>query len=114
MHELALIRSMLDIVEDYAITHGFHKVNALNLSFGRHSSIDLKALSFAFEMQSKQTIAEGARLEFEILPAVVFCFDCQEEIRTEAFGGCCPRCEGSQILLTGGMEELKLIEMDVD
>ncbi len=42
MHELSLIRSMLDIVEDYAITKGFHKANTLNLSFGRLSSIDLR------------------------------------------------------------------------
>lgn len=114
MHELSLIRSLLDIIDNYSIEHGFHKVNVLNLSFGRLSSIDPQALTFAFEIQSKATIAEGARLEFEILPAGVFCFDCEEEIRTETYRGCCPLCEGSQIILTGGMEELKLKEIDVD
>ncbi len=114
MHELSLVRSLLDIVDRYGEDQGFRKVNSLRLSFGILSSIDSLALSFAFDTLSKQTVAEGARLDLEIIPALVYCFDCEKEIGTESYQGVCPACKGSRIILTGGTEELKLIEMDVD
>ena len=59
MHELSLIRSLLDIVEDYAAKHRFHRVHSLKLSFGRLSCLDAQALKFAFDVQSAGTKAEG-------------------------------------------------------
>jgi len=52
MHELSLIRSLLDIVEDYAAKHRFHRVHSLKLSFGQLSCLDAQALEFAFGIQS--------------------------------------------------------------
>ena len=116
MHELSLAESIIEIVRDYAAEHRFSRVNSLTLSFGRLSCIEPKALEFAFEIQSKETPAEGACLEFRILPAVVHCFSCSQdtELQDSFFYAECPRCSGKDVLLTGGTEELKLIELEVD
>ncbi len=114
MHELSLIQSLLDIVDEYAARHRFEKVNCLQLSFGCMSCIDPKSLEFAFDVQSKGTKAEGARLEFDIRPAVIYCFSCEQEHEQQHYSGDCPQCGGRQVTLTGGTEELKLVEMDVD
>jgi len=116
MHELSLAESILEIVSDYAAEHGFSKVNSLTLSFGRLSCVEPKALEFAFEIQSKETLAEGARLELQILPAVVHCFSCGQdsEIQDSFFYAECPRCQEKDVLLTGGTEELRLLELEVD
>jgi hydrogenase nickel incorporation protein HypA/HybF len=114
MHELSLINGLLDIVETYEKSHGFEQVNALKLSFGRLSCIDPGALRFAFEIQSKGTKAEGAVLEFDIRPVVLYCFSCEQEMNVERYPVPCPECQGVNVIMTGGTESLQLLEMDVD
>ncbi|MDR0476428.1 MAG: hydrogenase maturation nickel metallochaperone HypA [Desulfobulbaceae bacterium] len=115
MHELSLIQSLLTIVEQYAGREKFSRVRSLKLSFGRLSCLDRKSLEFAFSVQSAATIVEGAALDFEILPARIYCFSCEEDIVLPgALAEYCPRCQGQDIVLSGGTEELKLLEMDVD
>ena len=114
MHELSLTQSLLDIVEDYARREGFTRVRALKLSFGRLSCIDPDALTFSFSVQARGTKAEGAQLEFDILPAILYCLKCEREFSSGAFQPACPCCGGGDVLLTGGTEEIKLLEMDVD
>ena len=115
MHELSLIQSLLAIVEQYAGQGDFSHVRSLKLSFGRLSCLDQKSLEFAFSVQSVGTIAEHANLDFQILPARIYCFSCGEDsILPGALEEYCPRCQGQDIVLSGGTEELKLLEMDVD
>jgi hydrogenase nickel incorporation protein HypA/HybF len=114
MHELSLTRSLLEIVEDYAQREGFTKVRSLKLSFGRLSCIDPEAFRFAFSVQARGTKAEGAELEFDIRPAVLYCFRCEREFSSDAFRPACVHCGGEEVLLTRGTEEMKLLEMDVD
>ncbi len=114
MHELSLTQSIMDIIEDYAQRHRFEKVNSLKLSFGRLASIEPKALSFAFNVLSKETKAEGAKMEFDILPVVIYCMSCEKEVEVGGYTAICPHCDGEEVMLTGGTEELKLVELDVD
>lgn len=114
MHELSLTLSMLDIIEEQAKKHGFKRVNALKLSLGRLSCVEPKAIEFAFSVQSKGTAAEGAHLEFEIHPIVIYCFSCQKEINLNTYEALCPECGGLEVTLISGTEELKLLELDVD
>ena len=114
MHELSLTRSLLDIVDEYAERHGFRVVHSLKLSFGRLSCIDAEALKFSFEVLSQGTAAQGALLEMEILPVIVYCFSCEKEFELKSYPSACPQCQGGDILLSAGTQELKLMEMDVD
>ncbi|MDQ5986757.1 MAG: Hydrogenase maturation factor HybF [Syntrophus sp. SKADARSKE-3] len=114
MHELSLINGLLEIVETYGQTQGFERVNSLKLAFGRLSCIDPGALRFAFEVQSKGTKAEGASLEFDIRPVVLYCLDCAREMIVERYPIPCSECRGENVLMTSGTETLQLIEMDVD
>ena len=114
MHELSLINGLLEIVKNYEQTHGFGRVNCLKLSFGRLSCIDPGALRFAFEIQAKGTAAEGAALEFDIRPIVVYCFHCEREAVADRYPQPCPTCRGENVIMTSGTESLQLIEMDVD
>jgi hydrogenase nickel incorporation protein HypA/HybF len=114
MHELSLINGLLEIVETYERTHGFEHVNTLKLSFGRLSCIDPGALRFAFEVQSKGTKAEGASLEFDIRPVVLYCFHCEREMNVEQYPAPCPECQGGDVIMKSGTESLQLLEMDVD
>ena len=114
MHELYLAESILNIVQEYAAEQHFSKVNSISLSFGRLSCIESKSLQFAFEVQAKNTSAENASLDFQILPAVIHCFSCEKDLEVETYSAVCPKCGGEEVILTGGTEELRILEMDVD
>jgi len=114
MHELYLAESILNIVQEYAAQQHFSKVNSILLSFGRLSCVESKSLQFAFEVQAENTLAENASLDFQILPAVLHCFSCEKDLEVETYSGICPTCSGEEVILTGGTEELQILEMDVD
>jgi hydrogenase nickel incorporation protein HypA/HybF len=114
MHELYLAESILNIVQEYAARQHFNKVNSILLSFGRLSCVESKSLQFAFEVQAKNTPAENSSLDFNILPAVIHCFSCKKDLEVETYSACCPNCGTEEVILTGGTEELKILEMDVD
>jgi hydrogenase nickel incorporation protein HypA/HybF len=114
MHELYLAQSILNIVDEYASRQHFNKVNSIALSFGRLSCIESGSLQFAFEVQAKDTLAENASLTFDILPAVIHCFSCAKDLEVKMYSAVCPSCGGEEVILTGGTEELRILEMDVD
>ena len=114
MHELSLTLSILEIIDQYAESHQFAKVNAITLSLGRLSCVMPKAIEFAFNVQARGSRAEGARLIFEVLPAVVHCYHCGEDSEVDVFEAICPRCQAVEVQLTRGTEELRLMEFDVD
>ncbi len=114
MHELSLTLSILEIVEAKAAEHGFRRVNSLKFSLGHLSCVEPKALEFAFAIQAKGTMAEGATLEFERCPVVIYCFSCKRELTLKSFDSRCPECSKEEVVLVGGTEELKLLELDVD
>ncbi len=114
MHETSLVLAILDIVEEYAAKEKFQKVNSIRLSFGRLTCIEPKSLEFAFDVQSAGTRAEGAKLNFEILPVAVHCLACEADSEMAAYSGTCPKCGADQMMIVGGREDLKIIDMEVD
>jgi len=115
MHELSLIQAVFDIIDDYARQHRFDRVISVKLSCGRLSGVEPSCLRFAFEVQAHGTRAEGAALELAVLPAAVYCFSCARHSTLDhAAAASCPLCRGTEVVLTGGTEELKFIEMEVE
>ncbi len=114
MHEISLTRSLLDIVEAKVAEEGFRRVRSLKLSLGRLSCAQPAALEFAFAVQSRGTVAEGAALSFEMQPIRVYCFSCERESLQESFESRCPGCGAAEVVLVGGAEELRLLELDVE
>ena len=114
MHEMSLTVSMMDIIFEYARNNHFTKVNAVKLSFGRLSGIEPKALGFAFEVLSKDTLAQGAKLEYDREPIVITCLDCTMDSAVEEFPSLCPLCKAQDVVLKAGTQELRIVEMDVD
>ncbi len=114
MHEMSLTASIMDIIFEYARVHSFTKVNCVKLSFGALSGIEPSALEFAFEVLSRETPAEGARLEYDIRPIIVTCLDCGNDSEVEEFPAPCPCCKTDDVVLKEGTQELRIVEMDVD
>ncbi len=114
MHEMSLVQSILDIIKEYAAEKNFNKVLSITLSFGKASTIVPASLTFAFEVLSEDTIAQGAELKFDIKPVVIYCMTCSRDFTVNSYEAVCPLCNSHEVMLSGGIEELRLEEMDVE
>jgi len=113
MHELALAQRILEIVEDAARRHGGTRVRTVRLAIGQLSHAEPQALRFAFDVVTRGSLAEGARLDIEGDEGVAWCMQCRETVTLARLGEPCPRCAGYQLQVTGGAEmQVKDIEID--
>ena len=104
MHELALTRSLIDLVETEAKKQGFKRALEIRLKVGAYSGIVPDCILDLFPCASKGTVCEGAALLFETVPAVFRCGDCGYEGGIERKSACCPVCGGTALRMTAGRE----------
>ena len=104
MHELAITQSMIDLIDREAKDKGFQKVLAIRLRVGEYSGLVPECLLEFFPIAAKGSIAEGAELEIQSLPAAFRCLDCGYEGPVERKAACCPTCGSTAIRMTAGRE----------
>jgi hydrogenase nickel incorporation protein HypA/HybF len=111
MHEASIMQGALAQAEEYARNHGCTAIHVILIKVGMLSGVVPEALEFAFEAMSPGTLAAGARLEIQRVPAVAICKSCQREFTLEDAVFPCPACGGWESDLRQGRElELTRIE----
>src|SRR6185437_8393479 len=76
MHELAIMDSALNLALDQAQKSGATRLHVIRLRIGSLSGVVPEALQFAFEPLAPGTLAEGAALDIENVPARFWCHGC--------------------------------------
>jgi hydrogenase nickel incorporation protein HypA/HybF len=92
MHEVGIMQEAVRMAIETARSRNASQVHRLRLRVGAMSGAVPDALQFAFEVVCRDTIAAGARLEIEPVPAACWCAPCQAEFVCEDFINECPRC----------------------
>lgn len=113
MHELALARSLIEMVDEYAFKNGGGPVRRINCRLGELSAMT-RALYFCFESASKGSRCEGAELVIEEVPLSVFCHTC-DAVKTPSgrFNFRCPDCGfPTPKVVTGREMQLTSIELE--
>ena len=113
MHELPFTEGVLKIALEYAEKAGAKRILALNLVIGQMSSIVDDSVQFYWDILSKGTIAEGARLNFQRIPAVYRCWDCGHTYTLDGEHLACPQCGSVRVQLIQG-DEFRLESMDIE
>jgi hydrogenase nickel incorporation protein HypA/HybF len=113
MHEVSLIENVIALVEQERAKQAFVRVNVIKLKVGALGHAEPEALRFCFEAVTSGTIADGSRLEIEVIPGEGWCADCRDNVRLDERFGACPVCEGDRVRMTGG-DGLRLAEMEVE
>ncbi len=111
MHEVSLIENVIEIVMAEMPRHGITKVENVKLRIGQMNLVSHDALVFAFEVLSKGTPLENARLIIESVPTEGCCRRCGEEFIIEDWLAGCPMCGGTDIELISG-KELEIAEFE--
>ena len=80
---------------------------------GSLAGVMQEALEFCFESACHGTIAEGAALEVNSIPARGSCRDCGLEFDTDSYLTACPNCSGFKVDIIQG-QELRIKSINVD
>lgn len=113
MHEVGIIESALALVERHAAEHHARRIERIVLRVGLLAGVEIESLRFAFAAVAPQTIAAGAILEIEKVPAEIHCRDCGRDFSAAgSFIFSCPHCAALCSDVRHGREmELTRIEM---
>jgi hydrogenase nickel incorporation protein HypA/HybF len=112
VHEMSLCQGILDIIQKRAAADRFSCVMKVRLSIGALSHVGSEAISFGFDVVTRNTIAEGADLEINQPPGQAFCMACSSTVTIPARGQPCPTCGSHQLMVVGG-DELRVDELEV-
>jgi hydrogenase nickel incorporation protein HypA/HybF len=89
------------------------RVLGLHLRVGTLSGAVPEAMRFAFDVVCRDTIAEGASLEIESVPAACWCAICRKEFECADFVSECPHCHNPSGDLRRGRElEIASVELN--
>ena len=114
MHELSVIASLLDFLEDQMREHKAQRVTLVKLRIGQLSGIVPELLQSAFEVYRKGTAVEHAHLDVEIVPIKVHCRTCRADSPMEDDYSC-SSCGSRDLEIQEGREIIvEKIELETD
>ena len=113
MHELSVVESMVSVVLKHAERNRAREVTKINLVLGEVSTVMEEPVKFYFELIGRDTIAEGAELNFRRTPFTARCAECGHEFGIVEFDLRCPQCSGTETEITSGREfQVESIEIN--
>lgn len=104
MHETAIAQEILRIVERAAKQGGAKRITKIRLVAGELRAIVPQTLEWCFTFVSGGTIAEGAKIELEVVPVRVRCKSCGQESTISQAEFVCSSCRSSDLEVVTGME----------
>lgn len=113
MHELAVTQSILDISLRRAKEAGAKRITDINLVIGEFASIVDDSVQFYWDFLAEGTLAKGAQLHFERIPAEMTCADCKFSFHPSEMDFACPNCGGQFVQITKG-DEFSVDSIDVE
>ena len=113
MHEMSIAMNVVEIATSQALQGEARKINSISLDIGSLAGVMIDSLEFCFDAVCKGTMAEGAELNINQIPARGRCRDCTEEFPAETYLTACPACGGFKIDIFQG-QELKIKTINVD
>jgi hydrogenase nickel incorporation protein HypA/HybF len=106
MHETDMTKALILTVKDWweAQPEG-HRVSQIHLTVGQFTCVEPASLQFAFEVQTRNTFLDGAKLLIRETPLIAFCHSCQQEYRPEiGIQYACPTCRSPMEDIRSGRE----------
>jgi hydrogenase nickel incorporation protein HypA/HybF len=110
MHELSVSSAIVDTVVRHAEGR---RVTAVRVRLGRLRQVVPSSLAFYFELVSRETVCEGARLEQEVVPAALHCDGCERGWEIDMPDFRCPTCGSGAVTVVSG-EELEVASIEVE
>jgi hydrogenase nickel incorporation protein HypA/HybF len=108
MHEMALTQSLVEAVCEHAAGRRVHSVK---LEVGALCAVVPAAMTFCFELATEGTVADGARLDVDVLPGAARCRSCDAHFELTDPILLCP-CGSADVEVLAG-RDLRILSMEV-
>ena len=112
MHELAITEQILNLALRHAKEANACQVTDLHLQIGSLSTIIDDSVQFYWDIISKDSLCQGAKLHFHHTAAQFHCHDCGQDYTLADELTACPHCQSIQVQITAG-QEFQLTSIDV-
>ncbi|MGI1670332.1 MAG: hydrogenase maturation nickel metallochaperone HypA [Neptuniibacter sp.] len=113
MHEMSIAEGIIQVLEEQAQAQQYIRVKTVWLEIGPLAMIETEALLFCFEAVTKNSLAEGAKLNIIKIPGEAFCMQCLKTVPVEKRYDSCNQCGSHQLQITQG-EEMRIKELEVE
>jgi hydrogenase nickel incorporation protein HypA/HybF len=107
MHELAVTKSIFQIVLRHAKMGNVQRVISVNLEISALSDLQSEWVQRYFDRLSRGTVVEGAKLKVDRVPAVFRCNRCQQSFEIDSLleeDLSCAQCHSRKVTLVSGSE----------
>lgn len=104
MHEFGVTENIVNIALAKASEAQASKVTQINLVIGELSGFVPDCIQFYFDYLSKDTIAQGAVLHFELVSTQLRCRNCATIFHPQDILWSCPKCQGQSVEISQGRE----------
>ena len=104
MHELRIAGDLSHIVLEAAQNENLSKVTRVNISFGQMVQIVPDIFETSFREIVRNTIANQALLDIEILPVKMKCRNCGSDFQVENNSFSCNICTSAELDIIQGNE----------
>ena len=104
MHEASITESLLSLAVDKAKEAKAKKITRINVVFGELSGAVGECVQFYFDIISKNTLADGAVLDFQNKPVTLRCHKCKKEFTPAGQDWTCPDCLEMAVEIVSGRE----------
>lgn len=113
MHELSIAMRLIEIALEHIEAHPAARVGRLHVRLGALSCLQTHALRSSFEMAAQGSLLEGAELEIERVPLLVYCDRCNMDVEPSSLHALqCPQCGLASNSVRAGRElDLEWIEL---
>ena len=120
MHELSIVSSVLDQLDEWKKQHGGRQISKVGLRVGELAGVDVDCLRFGFECVVKETEWASLALEIEQVARRQRCPRCSHEFKADNWARIC-RCRlrpvrsaARSATITIAGEELQIAYVEVE
>ena len=112
MHEVSLVRSLIQQVLTVVADNGGGTVTEVEVSIGPLSGVEPVLVRNAFDRLAATNLLAGAELSIDCTPLTARCRDCGESFVVESFRFECSACKSRSVQITSG-DEFRLLRVSV-
>jgi hydrogenase nickel incorporation protein HypA/HybF len=113
VHELSFAESTLELALRHARAAGAQRIVALHLVVGEFTALEPASLQFYWERITRDTPADGSRVDVRRIPAQLACLDCGAACDPREETWSCRSCGSPRLKMTSG-DECYLESIDVE
>ena len=115
MHELAIAEAIVAKLQQRQRENGYHRITAVGVRIGKLTDVVPDALTFGFELSTRDTPLDGTALEIEEVGVRARCNGCRREFDVDGFIFVCPECQSRDIDMLSGQElEIAFLRVEDD